>query len=201
MRKKILIIHPSIVVRKGLYSIIRNYFNVDVLQFASTRDLIGCEDLQANMAIVFMSAELHEKGQIYQALKQAGKIIPIAIKHQDRPLECNFRFDHELSLYTNTDEIQEMISSLFKQTETPGTKIEENDSELTQREKEVLQLVALGKTNKEIAESLFISFHTVISHRKNITEKLGIKTISGLTVYAIMNNLIDTSSIDIDKLI
>ncbi|NJO92945.1 MAG: hypothetical protein HC831_31265, partial [Chloroflexia bacterium] len=48
---------------------------------------------------------------------------------------------------------------------------------------------------------LFISIHTVISHRKNITEKLGIKSISGLTVYAVLNKLIDTESINPEQLI
>jgi two-component system, NarL family, response regulator NreC len=64
------------------------------------------------------------------------------------------------------------------------------DEEISEREKEVLQLVALGLTNKEIAEKLYISSHTVITHRKNITSKLGIKTIAGLTVYAVIHKLI-----------
>jgi len=67
--------------------------------------------------------------------------------------------------------------------------------EISAREKEVLKLVALGMTNKEIAELLFISSHTVITHRKNITSKLGIKTIAGLTVYAIINKLIKPEEI------
>ncbi len=61
---------------------------------------------------------------------------------------------------------------------------------LSLRETEVLRLVSKGLTNKEIAEELQISLHTVISHRKNIAEKLSVKTISGLTVYAIMNGII-----------
>ncbi len=61
---------------------------------------------------------------------------------------------------------------------------------LSQREYDVLQKVAMGYSNKEIAEQLFISINTVICHRKNITNKLGIKTISGLTVYAILNGII-----------
>ncbi len=71
----------------------------------------------------------------------------------------------------------------------------ENTSVLSDREIEVLKTVALGFSNKEIAEKLFISTNTVITHRKNITEKLGIKTIAGLTVYAIINNYIDPETV------
>ncbi|MDR0688419.1 MAG: helix-turn-helix transcriptional regulator [Prevotellaceae bacterium] len=71
-------------------------------------------------------------------------------------------------------------------------------SELSERECEVLAKVAQGAINKEIADSLNISLNTVITHRKNITAKLGIKTISGLTVYAILNGII--SGKDLPKL-
>lgn len=68
---------------------------------------------------------------------------------------------------------------------------------LSDRELDVLKLVALGFANKEIADKLFISINTVITHRKNITEKLDIKSIAGLTVYAIMNNLIKPEEVTI----
>ena len=71
----------------------------------------------------------------------------------------------------------------------------QNGNVLTEREIDVLRQVALGLSNKEIADRLFISTNTVITHRKNITEKLGIKTIPGLTVYAIMNNVIQTDEV------
>jgi DNA-binding CsgD family transcriptional regulator len=64
------------------------------------------------------------------------------------------------------------------------------ENSLSDREKSVVREIALGRTNKEIADNLFISAHTVITHRKNITRKLGVKTVSGLTVYAILNKLI-----------
>ena len=68
--------------------------------------------------------------------------------------------------------------------------------ELSEREKEILVCVARGMLNKEIADQNNISIHTVISHRKNITRKIGIKTVAGLTVYAILNGLIDVNSIE-----
>lgn len=65
---------------------------------------------------------------------------------------------------------------------------------LSQREIDVLRLVALGYINKEIADELSISLNTVLSHRKNITAKLGIRSASGFSFYALMNGLIDPSA-------
>ncbi len=72
---------------------------------------------------------------------------------------------------------------------------EMNDYELSERETEVLVSVAKGLQNKEIADKLSISVHTVISHRKNIVAKTGIKSVAGLTVYALLHNLITESDI------
>ncbi|MCC8154712.1 MAG: response regulator transcription factor [Tannerellaceae bacterium] len=69
--------------------------------------------------------------------------------------------------------------------------------DLSHREKDVLQLIVKGSTNKEIADKLNISLNTVLTHRKNITAKLGIKTVSGLTYYAIMNGFISADDIDV----
>ena len=67
--------------------------------------------------------------------------------------------------------------------------------DLTAREIEVLVLVVKGFINKEIADRLNISLTTVISHRKNITEKLGIKSVSGLTIYAVMHGYVEADQI------
>ena len=63
--------------------------------------------------------------------------------------------------------------------------------ELSEREKDVLVQIVNGLSNKEIADVLCISTHTVISHRKNISRKLNIHSAAGLTIYAIVNNLVD----------
>lgn len=69
--------------------------------------------------------------------------------------------------------------------------------ELSSREKDVLCCVAKGLTNKEIAEELFLSVHTVTTHRRNICNKLQIHTSAGLTIYAIVNKLIKLQEIKI----
>ena len=66
--------------------------------------------------------------------------------------------------------------------------------ELSEREKDVLIEVVKGLSNKEIADTLCISIHTVISHRKNISRKLNIHSPAGLTIYAIVNNLVDINN-------
>ena len=65
------------------------------------------------------------------------------------------------------------------------------DNTLSEREIDVLKLLVKGKSNKEIAEELYISIHTVVTHRKNITNKLGIKSTAAMAIYAVAKNIID----------
>ena len=92
------------------------------------------------------------------------------------------------SLYKDSseEEIREILSDLMEEPSGKG----EITGELSGREKEVLKELASGKTNKEIADRLSISVNTVITHRKNISSKLGIKSVSGLSLYALMNGVI-----------
>ena len=102
---------------------------------------------------------------------------------------------HTLSNYI---EIRKgLLLAKLKTVLSPETEKEGNDNfDLSIREKEVLVAVAKGKTNKEIADELNISIHTVMTHRKNITGKTGIKSISGLTVYALINNLVKQEEVN-----
>lgn len=75
----------------------------------------------------------------------------------------------------------------------PPASAPQTSGSLTPREREVLALLAQGYINKEVAARLGISLTTVISHRKNIMEKLHIRSISGLTIYAVMNGITDFS--------
>ena len=90
---------------------------------------------------------------------------------------------------------REKIAVKLRQLSDTGEQSVES-TELSEREKEVLVAVAKGYTNKNIAEQYHLSIHTVITHRKNLTRKTGIKSVSGLTVYAIVNNLIDIKEVE-----
>ncbi len=71
----------------------------------------------------------------------------------------------------------------------------EKQEELSNREKEIIVCVVKGMTNKQIADALCISAHTVITHRRNIAAKLSIHSAAGLTIYAIVNKLVELSEI------
>lgn len=92
--------------------------------------------------------------------------------------------------------IIEQLQQLFT-SDSSGNTTTENNKDLSSREVDVLQLIVKGITNKEIADKLNISLNTVLTHRKNITAKLGIKTVSGLTFYAIMNGIISGDDIEL----
>ena len=66
---------------------------------------------------------------------------------------------------------------------------------MSQREKEIVVCVVKGMTNREIADQLYLSTHTVVTHRRNIARKLQIHSASGLTIYAIVNKLVELSDI------
>ena len=105
-------------------------------------------------------------------------------------------FDDQLSIYDNLDTIREKLKRML---ETEDEVVEEENSEeqqsLSAREKEIVVCVVKGMTNREIADRLFLSTHTVITHRRNIARKLQIHSPSGLTIYAIVNKLVELGDI------
>ena len=93
------------------------------------------------------------------------------------------------------EKIQEQLSTLLQELKgTPPTS--PDDRKLSHREEDILRAVAQGYTSKEIAEKLGISTNTVLSHRKNIATKLQIKTVSGLTFYALVNGIVTPTEMD-----
>ncbi len=120
-----------------------------------------------------------------KVLKKNGNSI-IGIESYNSNKELDMYFDEIININDQTDIIVLKINDYISR--VSDTK---SNNQLSSREIELLTMVAQGLSNKQIADQLFISIHTVITHRKNITSKLGIKSISGLTLYAALNNMVD----------
>lgn len=132
-----------------------------------------------------------QKQDCLKDIKGSCSLCKTIIIGQQKIPDCVF--EHFILHSYDRKQVVEKLQHFFQESESTQ---EKNDScTLSDREIDVLKTVALGCSNKEIADQLFISINTVITHRKNITGKLGIKTISGLTVYALMNHIIKAEEV------
>jgi DNA-binding NarL/FixJ family response regulator len=200
MNRKIFIIHSSEIIRKGMNAILRSYFNTEIILLEKKEELKSfCELKGRDIVIIYENIPVRESAN-FQQIQKNNRVKWIAyLNDHEEPAEplplCKFYITSK----TQAPQLQKLVAHCWENTRKQPKTTE--SEELTAREKDVLTLVALGHSNKIIAEKLFISIHTVISHRKNITDKTGIKSISGLTVYAILNNLIDTETLNPENLI
>ena len=190
MSNRVIICEASEIIAIGLAEIIDGMAQFDVVARLDSPEHLSekITSSDANLLIVDpMLLGFHNKDFLSQLGKEHPQVIMIAL--------VTSYLDHSmLTPYSGFIEINDTRSKIiskmdeFVQSETTKNT---DDVELSKRETDVLVAVAKGMMNKEIADQMNISIHTVISHRKNITRKTGIKSVSGLTVYALLNNLID----------
>lgn len=102
-------------------------------------------------------------------------------------------YDDSVSLYDEPDVLKGKLNRLLNVNQDKEG--ETGQDVLSCREKEIVTCVVKGMTNKEIADTLFLSAHTVITHRRNIARKLQIHSPAGLTIYAIVNKLVELQDI------
>jgi len=200
MKENVFIVHRSEIIRKGLSLILQEYFKMEITQLNSAKDLSSFSGISNSTMIIILDAQADLNLQAIDQLKRNNEVYLVGFYTENLEETFNKTFDYQLNHYSSPLQIQKLIQ-VIRQSGGKNKSAMQDNGELTSREKDVIKLIALGLANKEIADKLFISIHTVISHRKNITEKLGIKSISGLTVYAIMNNLLDIQDINPEELI
>jgi len=195
--KRVIIATESYVVNQGFHLILKNLRHYQLIGKANNLgDLLHNMKQETPDIILISTNLLTEEGAMNQLLHQMGKERPMLIAYLTNGAKLqenrNF-FSHEIHFQDSKEEILATFNAIIEEENIEGKEIE--SSEVSEREKEILKQVALGLTNNEIAERLFISAHTVITHRKKITKKLGIKSVSGLTVYAIINGLVEMEDI------
>lgn len=134
----------------------------------------------------------HKRFSIKNLLKENREAVVLAVLYSWVSPEIVAEFDDAIDVFEPPEKILRKIHAAIERSASHANNDQQtNDAvELSDREKEILISVAQGLTNKEIAEKHNISIHTVISHRKNISRKTNIRTVSGLTVYAMLNNLL-----------
>ena len=170
----------------GLQTLLSDYFApVEIESFASYGEMAaGTPESFDYYVMPAVTYALHADF----FLPRRQRVILLAQQCDDRPGA------NVISVSCPQEEILGRLTQIFAQADradmpaTPGR-------ELSAREVEVLRLIVRGRINKEIADELSIGFQTVLTHRKNITAKLGIKTVSGLTFFALMNGYVSADEI------
>jgi DNA-binding NarL/FixJ family response regulator len=185
-RVSIAIVEPSPIIREGVATIVGYNPNLRVVgAVASVADLqvlMRSTEVDVVVAAVCVARDIEGATEL-QSMPIIGMQSAIVDASTLR------RFTAVATLYTPDEELHRMI---VEASDMPAEHNFAESHELSERERDVLVLVAKGLTNKEIASELNISPHTVISHRKNIVHKTGIRSVAGLTVYAVLNKFIDS---------
>lgn len=196
--KKVLLIIPSKIVARGLEALLSEHgeFRVEgILSDLSHSSERMLRNMDADVIILDPQVfDFISRNTVRQRLNEYSSAAVVALSTISMDEEQKKQYDGIVDMY---DSPVSLVNTLRAALSTHEDSPESEGPELSVREKEILVCVAKGMLNKEIADFCNLSIHTVITHRKNITRKTGIKTVAGLTVYALLNNLIDSSSIEL----
>lgn len=191
-KHRTVLIEPSQIVQQGIKAL---------LEFSPEFEVTGCftdyhtfvespKNTTPDIIIINpLLVSFHKQFDVRSSFPEYPDTLLIAILYNYIDPETIKSFDGSVDIYDDHVQIAKKLNKMLNIKQHHDQQRQE-DAGLSDREKEILVSVAQGLTNKEIAEKHFISIHTVISHRKNITRKTGIKTVSGLTIYALVNKLL-----------
>ncbi len=184
-QSSILIVEPSAIIVEGLRSYLSPHFNILSSLSYPTALHERITKMQPDILIINPSLLEQPCRQQISDIQQAFPQLMIAA------LVYQYVEPSTLQLFRAVIDIRENPSTIIaslNESSTPDSNTDD-DADLSDRERDVLVLVAQGKSSKEIADRLNISIHTVNTHRKNITRKTGIRSVAGLAVYAMLHNL------------
>ena len=194
MSKVLAVAESSYIIRKGLVYVLSQLPIV-----AKVVELKELEDINYQLNILKPDPLLINpmllghtaKSDIKQHLSLEKSIPVIALVYNLIDERFYQSYDALIRINDSESKIEEVLSTALNKDHMKKT----DQEELSDREKEILTSIVKGMSNKEIAEFHNISIHTVITHRRNIGRKLEIHSVSGLTIYAILNKLVDIKDI------
>lgn len=209
----VLVAHESAVIQSGLITVLRQMKSVHVhpIEVTSLKAIDHCIDTQQVDALL-ISPSFELKFDLASFKKKHPAIAVIAVLSQLYPSNSMCEYTGRFTILDPVDKLEHLLQTIEQLHDTieaqkidrafsrdsdaptvtiPKTQENARDNEtLSEREKEIIIGIVEGLSNKEIADKLFLSIHTVITHRRNITRKLQIHSTSGLTIYAIVNGLV-----------
>ena len=193
---EIAIVEANTLTSLGLKTILERMIPMAVIRtFHSFGELT--DDTPDMYAHYFISAQIYVEHNAFFLPRKRKTIVLAGDSHQFQLSGVPI-----LNIYQTEEGLVKDILKLHQHAHHDGYPVKDmpptpptTGHELSAREIEVLVLITKGLINKEIADKLNIGLTTVITHRKNITEKLGIKSVSCLTIYAVMNGYVEADRI------
>lgn len=192
----IAIADTSVIIRNGVMALLKHFSNVraQIIEISTVDSLP--EMLTAHKPnVLIVNPSLIGCFSLQQLKEECGcldmKSIALIYTVVDQSLLR--QYDDHFHIYDNPEDLRLKLER-FQSYLLNGDGYEEPQT-LSAREKEIVVCVVKGMTNREIANQLFLSTHTVVTHRRNIARKLQVHSASGLTVYAIVNKLVSLNEI------
>jgi len=188
---KIAIVEPSVIIRSGISVVLKRIpgYRIQPIEIMSIDSINQYLNIHKPDVLIINPSfwGYFDITKIKNETSNARlKCLALVYSAMDVSLLRNY--DDTISVYDSVEQLKEKLDKIF---DSSTDEMLDEQSALSAREKEIITCVVKGMTNKEIAQDLFLSTHTVISHRRNIARKLEIHSTAGLTVYAIMNKLIE----------
>lgn len=191
-RIHIAIVEPSVIIRNGIVSVLKRLnLDIDIVEISDMPQLQSLLEKHNPDVVIIDPTQI---GMIsLQHIKEnlSGSKKFIALQSNLADASALKGYDEFISLYDTAEQIKTKVESVISENKQDDS----DKQELSQREKEIVSCIVKGLTNKQIAEVLHLSVHTVMTHRRNISGKLQIHSSAGLAIYAIVNKLVSLDEI------
>lgn len=192
-RVHVVIAEPSVIVRSGFVAVLKKItsLNIDIAEICELSSL-AAQLGRYKPDILIVNPSYLGIFSLSQIITDAGcqGLKTVALQSTFTDSTTLLTYNDSLSIFDSANTIKEKLSNLIN-----SNKKEPPKQDLTIREREIIVCIVKGMTNKQIAENLYLSAHTIIAHRRNIANKLQIHSPAGLTIYAIVNKLVEINDV------